>query len=95
MCEACFTVAARMSTCRGCRNAWYCSTACQRAAWASGHKQKCRGVVATLAALGFKPAPGIFQFPSCIGSLLQVRSVHSMPRQFSLPHSVCPLAAHS
>ncbi|KDN40183.1 hypothetical protein RSAG8_08246, partial [Rhizoctonia solani AG-8 WAC10335] len=32
-CDHCETEQSNLSTCSGCRNAWYCSTGCQKAHW--------------------------------------------------------------
>lgn len=73
MCETCFRVAHGMHSCNGCHHAWYCGTGCQRAAWESGHKRRCKSIAATLEARGIQPAPGVFQVPVCIGIVMQAR----------------------
>ena len=47
MCEHCHKVKAQMSICSRCRHAWYCSPACQRAAW-KAHRKTCTDVMRVL-----------------------------------------------
>jgi hypothetical protein len=35
--------------CSGCRTAWYCGAACQRADWRAGHKELCKALAAAQA----------------------------------------------
>ncbi len=48
-CDACVAGGVKLSVCARCKLAWYCSEACQRAAWRGpgGHKERCK-------------APGVF-----------------------------------
>ena len=40
-CHHCGTLSLKLLKCSRCKQASYCSTACQRAAWAAGHKHEC------------------------------------------------------
>lgn len=41
VCAGCFGTGARMQRCGGCHLHTYCSRACQRTHWASGHREEC------------------------------------------------------
>lgn len=40
-CERCGKKGVKLLRCSRCHNAWYCSSACQKEAWTSGHKKEC------------------------------------------------------
>ena len=42
-CEICETTGVT-TRCSGCQSSWYCSYACQKAGWESGHKEECHEV---------------------------------------------------
>ena len=46
-CHHCGTLSLQLSKCSRCKQASYCSTACQRAAWTAGHKNECVATTAT------------------------------------------------
>lgn len=73
MCENCCAVARKLSSCARCCSAWYCSVACQKAAW-KDHKPFCALIIGNCRKLGRAPALGVIDTLLYTGRFMRVRT---------------------